>query len=107
MAEGMSRTFPDLRLTVTDIDPTMVAALAETSRVLRPGGVFIGYDLDRTRPATWIHVLDRSPYHLIDHHELRSALDEAGFRDVQTRRSLWQHATQFTAVKSESWESRC
>jgi len=106
MADGMARTFPELQLTVTDIDPAMVdaarkhlstrpnirveradvtdlpfangtfdvvtsylmlhhvvewrRALSEASRVLRPGGVFIGYDLDKTRLATWIHVADRA-----------------------------------------------
>lgn len=40
-------------------------AVSESARVLKPGGTFVGYDLARTRVASWIHVLDRSPHALI------------------------------------------
>jgi ubiquinone/menaquinone biosynthesis C-methylase UbiE len=150
MADGMARSFPELQLTVTDIDPAMVAsarknlsarpnvrieradvthlpfadstfdvvtnylmlhhvvewrqALSEASRVLRPGGVFIGYDLDKTRLATWLHLADRSPYRLIAHHELRPALVDAGLKNVHIRRALGGHVVQFTAHKPEKSE---
>ncbi|MEO7943508.1 MAG: class I SAM-dependent methyltransferase [Marmoricola sp.] len=150
MADGTARTFPDLQLTVTDIDPAMVAAarkhlsarpnvrveradvtdlpfadssfevvtsylmlhhvvewrraLSEASRVLRPGGVFVGYDLAKTRLATLIHVADRSPYRLIARHEIRPALVDAGLQDVHIRRALGGHVVQFTARKSEKSE---
>ena len=101
MARAMTDCFPGIRVTVTDIDPTMVhlagrrlarrpdvrveqadvtelpydddsfdyvasflmlhhvidwdRALAEASRVLRPGGKLVGYDLVKTRTAQWVH----------------------------------------------------
>jgi ubiquinone/menaquinone biosynthesis C-methylase UbiE len=72
-------------------------ALAEASRVLKPGGTFVGYDLDRTRVAEWIHVVDRSPYLLIGHDELAPALTEAGFDQVRVARALGAHVTRFVA----------
>jgi ubiquinone/menaquinone biosynthesis C-methylase UbiE len=143
MAEGTAQAHPDLRLTVTDLDPAMVAAcrrrlaahpqvtvaeadvtdlpfedgsfdvvasylmlhhvigwqqaLGEAARVLRPGGTFVGYDLDRTRLAEWVHIVDRSPYHLIAHHEFGPALTAAGFDDVQVSRALGGHVVTFVA----------
>jgi ubiquinone/menaquinone biosynthesis C-methylase UbiE len=41
------------------------AALDEVARVLRPGGVFVGYDLTNTMLARLIHQADRSPYRLL------------------------------------------
>lgn len=35
-------------------------AVTEAARVLRPGGLFVGYDLLVLRAAAWLHVLDRS-----------------------------------------------
>jgi ubiquinone/menaquinone biosynthesis C-methylase UbiE len=40
-------------------------AIAEVARVLRPGGIFVGYDLTRTTLASLFHRLDRSPHRLI------------------------------------------
>lgn len=66
-------------------------------RVLRPGGTFVGYDLDRTRAAEWIHIVDRSPYRLIKHENLAPALAEAGFDRVRVTRALGGHLTRFVA----------
>jgi SAM-dependent methyltransferase len=74
-------------------------ALAEAARVLRPGGTLVGYDLDRTRLATWIHVVDRSPYRLIDRGEFEPALAAAGFDRVRVTRALGHHVTMFVARK--------
>ena len=41
------------------------SAIAEVARVLRPGGIFVGYDLTRTTLASVLHRLDRSPHRLI------------------------------------------
>jgi ubiquinone/menaquinone biosynthesis C-methylase UbiE len=40
-------------------------AIAEVARVLRHGGVFVGYDLVRTPLASMFHRLDGSPHRLI------------------------------------------
>jgi ubiquinone/menaquinone biosynthesis C-methylase UbiE len=70
------------------------AALREVSRVLRPGGVFVGYDLVRTPLATAIHRLDRSPFRLFGPEEFTGAGAEAGFRtDAET--SLLGHVLRF------------
>jgi ubiquinone/menaquinone biosynthesis C-methylase UbiE len=72
-------------------------ALAEARRVLRPGGTFVGYDLHRTRIAEWIHVVDRSPYRLIEQKEFAPALAAAGFEDVRVTRALGRHVSKFVA----------
>jgi ubiquinone/menaquinone biosynthesis C-methylase UbiE len=53
-------------------------AIGEVARVLRPGGVFVGYDLARTRLATWLHHLDRSPFRLLTPDELVTTCRTAG-----------------------------
>jgi ubiquinone/menaquinone biosynthesis C-methylase UbiE len=124
MADGAARLFPRAHLTVTDIDPDMVAvtrrrvaahdnvvveqadvtdltfgdesfdvvtsylmlhhvigwreALAEAARVLRPGGVLVGYDLTDTRFARLIHRVDGSPHALVSTSGLGQGLVEAG-----------------------------
>ncbi|GAA4769989.1 hypothetical protein [Citricoccus nitrophenolicus] len=40
--------------------------MTEAARVLRPGGLFVGYDLLALRAAAWLHVLDRSVHRLIE-----------------------------------------
>jgi ubiquinone/menaquinone biosynthesis C-methylase UbiE len=72
-------------------------ALAETFRVLKPGGTFVGYDLHRSRVAEWIHVVDRSPYRLIEHADFVPALTAAGFDHVRVTRALGGHVTRFVA----------
>ena len=49
------------------------AALAEAARVLRPGGMILGYDLTASPLAEVVHVLDRSPHRLVRPQELASA----------------------------------
>ena len=76
-------------------------ALAEAARVLKPGGTFVGYDLDRTRVAAWIHIVDRSPYRLIHHDDLAPALAAAGFDQVRVTRGLGAHVTRFVAHRPD------
>ena len=145
MAAATTSTFPELRVTATDIDPAMVEAgrkrlhgragicveqadvtqlaydddsfdyvasylmlhhvidwrraLDEVTRVLRPGGTFVGYDLTDTRLARWIHLADRSPHRLIPAPEFEPALPRAGLHTLAVRRGLGDHVVRFTAVK--------
>jgi len=143
MAEGVLRAHPEIKLTVTDLDATMVraarerlsglagvtvkqadvtalpfddgsfdvvtsylmlhhvidwpAALAEAARVLRPGGVLVGYDFTDTAFARLIHWADRSPHRILAADELRHGLEAAGFEGVAVRTSHRNHLMRFRA----------
>lgn len=147
MAEGMFRAFPDINLTLTDLDPAMVdgarrrfadqapvrvqqadatrlpfadrsfdtvtsflmlhhliqwpRAVASAARVLRPGGVLVGYDLVDTRLARWVHRLDGSPSRLIAPDELADCLAENGFTDISVWPSLAEHVMRFHATRAD------
>lgn len=77
-------------------------ALTEIGRVLRPGGVFIGYDLTDSRLARVIHRVDRSPHRILTPEELSQGLVVAGFSAVQLRLSARSHLVRFHAQK-KSW----
>ncbi|MBP2452880.1 class I SAM-dependent methyltransferase [Mycolicibacterium lutetiense] len=71
-------------------------AIAEIARVLRPGGVFTGYDLTRTPMATAIHRLDRSPFRLVNPDELDGVCARHGLA-MRTRTRLAGQVMQFTS----------
>ncbi len=71
-------------------------AVAEIARVLRPGGVFTGYDLTRTPLATAVHRLDRAPFRLIDPDELVDVCGQYGLA-VQIRTRLAGQVMQFSS----------
>lgn len=146
MAEGTARAYPDVSLTVTDVDPVMVesarrrldrfdrvivrqadvkelpfadgsfdavtcylmlhhvvewrAGLREVHRVLRPGGLFVGYDLTRSRGAAAVHVVDRSPHWLVGSGELRSELRSIGFDGVRVKPAFTELVMRFAATKA-------
>jgi len=147
MADGVARRFPDLRLTVTDLDPAMVdaarrrlthrgvtvqqadvtampfedasfdyvtsylmlhhvmeweKALAETNRVLRPGGQLLGYDLTDTPVARWIHRLDRSPHRLLRRDDLADGLASVGFEEITVWPTLCGQVMRFRATKANN-----
>lgn len=145
MAEGLARSFPEAKLTVTDVDDAMVAdaarrlrnyanvrveradvtalpfqsgafdvvtsylmlhhvvdwldALGEASRVLRPGGMLVGYDLTNTGLARWTHRIDGSPHELIAAEELADGLRVADFTDIDVSLSARRHLMRFRAAK--------
>lgn len=75
-------------------------ALQEAARVLRPGGMLIGYDLTDTKLARLTHRLDGSPHRIIAPDELIEGLDAAGFSDIDVRLSARRHLMRFRATTS-------
>lgn len=73
------------------------SALAEAGRVLRGGGLLIGYDLTDTRLARWTHRLDGSPHLMIAADDLRERLAASGFVDIEVTASGWGHLMRFRA----------
>lgn len=75
-------------------------ALEEAARVLRPGGILVGYDFTDTMFARLIHRADRSPHQILAADELRDGLEAAGFEDVAVRASYRDHVMRFRARRS-------
>ena len=145
MAEALGAANPQIRLTMTDIDPAMVdvararlahvpnvstrhadvtrlpfpdrsydivlsflmlhhvvewePAIDEVARVLRPGGIFVGYDLTHTALAEFVHRVDGSPHRLIPAATLEPALERAGLEPEHMRYSMRRHILRFVARK--------
>lgn len=72
-------------------------ALAEVARVLRPGGVLLGYDLTDTRAARLVHRLYGSPHRLVAPDELASGLAATGLTGVAVRQAVSGHVMRFRA----------
>lgn len=75
------------------------AALAEAARVVRPGGMLVGYDLTDSRLARLVHQVDRSPFRLVAPAELGSGLTAAGFVDVEIDVSFASQLMRFRGRK--------
>jgi ubiquinone/menaquinone biosynthesis C-methylase UbiE len=74
-------------------------AVAEVARVLRPGGIFVGYDLTRTPPASLFHRVDGSPHRLIVPDDFRVECARQGLTtSLQCR--LLGHVMRFVARKN-------
>jgi ubiquinone/menaquinone biosynthesis C-methylase UbiE len=74
-------------------------AVAEVARVLRPGGIFVGYDLVRTPLARLFHRLDGSPHRLIVPEDFRAECARDGLTtSLQSR--LLGHVMRFVARKN-------
>jgi SAM-dependent methyltransferase len=74
-------------------------ALGEAARVLRPGGVLLGYDLVESWPAELLHRLDRSSHRLATAEAIQARLTALGLHDVRIERSLAGLVTRFRATK--------
>lgn len=74
-------------------------ALNEAARVLRPGGMFVGYDLTDTRAARYIHRVDGSPHLIIAPQDLRDGLAAARFADIAVTVGASAHLMRFRAEK--------
>jgi ubiquinone/menaquinone biosynthesis C-methylase UbiE len=69
-------------------------ALDEVARVLRPGGLFVGYDLTPTTVATVVHRIDRSPFRLVDPAQFRDRCESNAMPAALTT-GLAGHVMQF------------
>ncbi|MDN5851991.1 MAG: class I SAM-dependent methyltransferase [Actinomycetia bacterium] len=74
-------------------------AVAEVARVLRPGGLFVGYDLTDTRISALIHRVDGSPHRLIRRGEFEAEVGAAGLDLERMRYSAVHHIFRFVARK--------
>ena len=75
------------------------AALREAVRVLRSGGLLIGYDLNNTRLARLLHVVEPADITLMTPHNLHAALGALPLAHIRTRPSAARQLTRFAAVK--------
>lgn len=76
-------------------------ALAETARVLRPGGVLAGYDLVDSWMSRLTHRVDRSPHRMAGIEALRERLRELPFDDVAVAPALGGLVARFNARRRE------
>jgi SAM-dependent methyltransferase len=74
-------------------------AVGEAVRVLRPGGLFAGYDLVDSRTARVVHRLDGSPHRLATADAIRTRLEELDVEDVAVTSALGGLVARFAAKK--------
>ncbi|TFC63835.1 class I SAM-dependent methyltransferase [Cryobacterium sp. TMT2-4] len=74
-------------------------AIAEVARVLRPGGIFTGYDLTASRAASWVHLTDRSPHRLIERGAFEPVLGQFRLDANGLRYTFGGRVMRFTARK--------
>ncbi|GAA4289097.1 class I SAM-dependent methyltransferase [Georgenia daeguensis] len=73
-------------------------AVAEAARVLKPGGMLIGYDLTASPAAKLLHLVDRSPHQLVQPAELAPTARDIGL-DVSIRTGWAGQVMRFLARK--------
>lgn len=73
--------------------------LAESARVLKPGGALVGYDLPDSRVNRGIHVLTRSRVRMIDPQDLAQHLHVLGLSDIRVEPIPGTDAFGFSAVR--------
>lgn len=76
-------------------------ALAESARVLRPGGLLAGYDLMHSRPARALHIIDRSPHRLATAAALHERLVELRLVDVRVESGLGGLVARYSARRPQ------
>src|SRR5699024_7409794 len=78
------------------------SAINEASRALRPGGLFLGYDLVASRLTSLTHLANRSPHRLIERGALEPVLAQAGFQTIAVRYALCERVTRFASCKAHN-----
>lgn len=75
-------------------------ALDEAVRVLRPGGLLVGYDLVASTPAKWLHQAQRERYRLVPPGEFRTTVHDLRLDDVRIRPAMRGLAMRFVARRA-------
>lgn len=74
-------------------------AVAGASRVLRPGGALVGYDLLASRMISLVHRAGRSPHRLIEPGAFEPVLDQVGLTPFSLRLSFGARVLRLFAQK--------
>lgn len=77
-------------------------ALSEVTRVLRPGGCFVGYDIAASAPARFLHAVQRETHRMVSRGELQRGLRGLAFDDVRLRRAAGGLLMRFRARKAQA-----
>ncbi|MHB8669665.1 MAG: class I SAM-dependent methyltransferase [Acidimicrobiales bacterium] len=77
-------------------------ALAEVARVLAPGGRFIGYDLQGSRPMKILHGAQGTRHRLIQPGQLGSEMTRLPFANPSIRPGLLGLVLRFTARRADT-----
>jgi ubiquinone/menaquinone biosynthesis C-methylase UbiE len=75
-------------------------ALAEVTRVLKPGGLLVGYDVLATGPMRWLHAIERSSHRLMRVRELRARVRDLPVRQAVLTRSGAGSVVRFVVEKA-------
>jgi ubiquinone/menaquinone biosynthesis C-methylase UbiE len=74
-------------------------ALAETLRVLRPGGRLVGYDLVSTPPLRLLHRVEGQPFRMVELEALRRTFAALPVADAAVASSLIGFTVRFVVTK--------
>jgi SAM-dependent methyltransferase len=80
-------------------------ALAEAVRVLRPGGMLLGYDLVGAGPMRWLGRAEGADHRMVAIDEIRAELARLPVVDVAVRPGLGQVVMRFKARRAP-WSAR-
>lgn len=75
-------------------------ALAEAARVLRPGGLLLGYDLIGAGPVRWLHRAEGTEHRMVGIDELRAELARLRVVDASVRPGLGRVVMRFKARRA-------